>query len=107
MTTAIAGPWVSEFQVAGDTEDRGLAVIAILPELERDGGTPTRGMIAWVHSGLGACETDEQAVATARLIAAAPDLLAALKCVLRVADRKTDEFDAARTAIAKAEGLGA
>ena len=40
--------------------------------------------------------------ANARLIAAAPDLLAALAGVLRVADRKTDEFDAARAAIAKA-----
>lgn len=40
--------------------------------------------------------------ANARLIAAAPDLLEALKGVLRVADRKTDEFDAARAAIAKA-----
>jgi hypothetical protein len=38
------------------------------------------------------------------LIAAAPDLLAALKGVVRVADRATVEFDAARTAIAKAEG---
>ena len=35
---------------------------------------------------------------------AAPELLEALKGVLRVADRKTDEFDAARAAIAKAEG---
>lgn len=43
-------------------------------------------------------------IANARLIAAAPDLLEALKGVLRVADRKTDEFDAARAAIAKAEG---
>lgn len=40
--------------------------------------------------------------ANARLIAAAPDLLAALQDVLRVADRATDEFDAARAAIAKA-----
>lgn len=40
----------------------------------------------------------------ARLMAAAPDLLAALEGVLRVADRKTDEFDAARAAIAKATG---
>jgi hypothetical protein len=37
------------------------------------------------------------------LIAAAPDLLEALKGVLRVADRATVEFDAARAAIAKAE----
>ena len=40
----------------------------------------------------------------ARLIAAAPELLEALEGVLRVADRKTDEFDAARAAIAKARG---
>lgn len=33
-----------------------------------------------------------------------PDLLAALKGVVRVADRATVEFDAARAAIAKAEG---
>ncbi len=40
--------------------------------------------------------------ANARLIAAAPDLLEALRGVLRVADRATVEFDAARSAIAKA-----
>ena len=38
------------------------------------------------------------------LIAAAPDLLEALKAVVRVADRATVEFDLARAAIAKAEG---
>ncbi len=37
-----------------------------------------------------------------RLMAAAPDLLAALQGVLRVADRATIEFDAARAAITKA-----
>jgi len=42
--------------------------------------------------------------ADARLIAAAPELLEALKGVIRVADRATVEFDAARAAIAKAEG---
>ena len=98
----VPGPWVSETQVC---EDGGLAVIAVLPEAERDGfTTPTRGMVAWVNAGVGACETDAQTIATARLIAAAPDLLEALKGVLRVADRKTVEFDAARAAIAKAEG---
>ena len=45
-----------------------------------------------------------QQAANARLIAAAPDLLEALRGVLRIADRKTDEFDAARAAIAKATG---
>lgn len=52
-------------------------------------------------------ETDDdlpaQTPANARLIAAAPDLLAALEGVLRVADRATVEFDAARAAIAKAK----
>ena len=42
--------------------------------------------------------------ANARLIAAAPDLLEALKAVVAVADRKTVEFERARAAIAKAEG---
>jgi hypothetical protein len=40
----------------------------------------------------------------ARIVAAAPDLLAALIAVVRVADRTTVEFDAARAAIAKARG---
>lgn len=43
-------------------------------------------------------------IANARLIAAAPDMLAALKAVVSVADRATVEFDMARAAIAKAEG---
>lgn len=43
--------------------------------------------------------------ANARLIAAAPELLEALRGVVRVADRKTDEFDAAHAAIAKATGV--
>lgn len=42
-----------------------------------------------------------EAAANARLISAAPELLEALKGVVRVADRATDEFDAARAAIAK------
>lgn len=40
--------------------------------------------------------------ANASLIAAAPDLLEALKAVLSVADRQTAEFDMARAAITKA-----
>lgn len=45
-----------------------------------------------------------EAEANARLIAAAPDLLEALKAVVAVAGRGTVEFDRARAAIAKAEG---
>lgn len=41
---------------------------------------------------------------TAALWAAAPDLLAALRAVVAVADRKTVEFDMARAALAKVEG---
>ena len=47
---------------------------------------------------------DAQEEANADLIAAAPDLLAALIGVVKVADRATVEFDAARAAIAKATG---
>lgn len=47
---------------------------------------------------------EAQMAANARLIAAAPDMLAALHAVISVADRKTAEFDLAHAAIAKAEG---
>jgi len=46
----------------------------------------------------------DQSEANAHLISAAPDLLAALKAVIAIADRATVEFDRARAAIAKAEG---
>lgn len=42
-----------------------------------------------------------------RLVSAAPDLLAALQAVVKVADRKTVEFDLAHAAIAKATGEAA
>jgi hypothetical protein len=47
---------------------------------------------------------NEERKANAMLIAAAPEMLEALRGVIRVADRATVEFDAARIAIAKAEG---
>lgn len=69
------------------------------------GTTPTGETHAEVKCCAAVPHTREQEhEANARLIAAAPDLLAALKGVLRVADRKTDEFDAARAAIIRAEG---
>lgn len=46
----------------------------------------------------------DEIAANALLIAAAPELLVALEGVLRVADRATVEFDAARAAIRKAKG---
>lgn len=47
---------------------------------------------------------DARDIATARLIAAAPDLAEALEAVIRVADRSTVEFDMARAALLKAKG---
>jgi hypothetical protein len=46
----------------------------------------------------------EENAANARLIAAAPDLLAALEVIVKICDRNTVEFDSARAAIAKAKG---
>lgn len=51
--------------------------------------------------GYYACQSE----ADAHLISAAHELRDALIGVLRVADRATDEFDAARAALAKAAGL--
>jgi len=48
--------------------------------------------------------TQEQDEELAKLFAAAPELLSALQGVIRVADRDTDEFIAARAAVAKALG---
>ena len=47
----------------------------------------------------------ERQEANAHLISAAPELLAALKKIVAIADRKTVEFDEARAAIAKAENV--
>lgn len=116
--TYVSGPWVSESRISDDTEERGFAIIAVIPELQREPqATPTRGMVAWVHSGLGACATDEAAIDTARLIASAPDLLTALKALLRrypahatisviaalYGQSIADDIAAARSAVAKAE----
>lgn len=72
-------------------------------------GCPTVGtarglMVAMVAHSLEMPNQRGQAAGDAALISAAPDLLEALRGVLRVADRKTDEFDVARAAIAKATG---
>ena len=56
----------------------------------------------WALFDDGVCSDNPEA--DARIISAAPDMLAALEGVLRVADRTTDEFDAVRAAIAKALG---
>lgn len=83
------GPWV----LFGDGE---LRQLIIMPA-----GRP--GEIAAVQFPTDTSR-DAEYDANAHLIAAAPELLAALKAVVAVADRRTDEFDAARAAIAKATG---
>ena len=70
----------------------------------------TVGRAVWAGSGtdeyrvcgVGLSHVPGRMEANAALIAAAPDLLAALIGVVRIADRETNEFDAARAAIAKA-----
>lgn len=83
------GPWKMEY-----SEVRGTPCVVSLStwicgELQADNGSAI---------------DDDESVANAHLIAAAPDLLEALQGVLRVANRKTVEFDAARAAVAKALG---
>ena len=94
------GPWVAEDRVYDGT---GAAVIASYDEFTIT--MPSRGMVVYVTRPVGV--SNAETVANARLCAAAPDLLEALKAVVKVADRKTVEFDLARAAIAKAEGNGA
>ena len=86
------GPWVIDESRHGK---RG--PVHTLMVVAEKGGMP--GLI--VNQG---ALVEPQDWANARLIAAAPDLLEALKGVVRVADRDTVEFIAARAAIRKAEG---
>ena len=106
--SAISGPWVAETSVTRCEPDNGLAVIAVVPEVQRNGhDTPTRGMVAWVHSGIGACQTDEEAIDTARLIAAAPDLYDALAQIawwMKDQDKAPELLAEAEKALAKARG---
>jgi hypothetical protein len=88
-----SGPWEFVAKLSGSENHRGYFIRA--EKTSRHG----KWALAEVQPG----DADgELGAANARLIAAAPDLLAALKGVLRVADRATVEFDAARAAIAKA-----
>lgn len=87
-TKHTAGPWVAErcdvtpaYHIEAGAYPFGTCVCEVM-ETPRDGS----------------------AEANAHLISAAPELLAALKAVISVADRQTTEFDLARAAIAKAEG---
>lgn len=61
-------------------------------------------LIATCYPLNGSAKELEEAFANAQLVAAAPALLTALEGVLRVADRQTAEFDAARAAVVMARG---
>lgn len=90
------GPW----EIDVDTRPVEVCTIYGVPPQGEDGQR-----FIYVRGAIGDWDaTEETNLANAHLIAAAPELLEALKGVLRIADRKTDEFDAARAAIAKATG---
>lgn len=84
-----AGPWVQHS--------------LMVTEADWTPGSNGKGI---AHCGVGMrLNSDlDESEANARLIAAAPELPEALKAVVSVADRATDEFDRARAAIAKATG---
>ena len=69
-----------------------------------DDGCPLEIVLAGDHDMRIAVPASDGPLANARLIAAAPELLAALREVIAVSDRKTEIYDRARAAIAKAEG---
>ena len=87
------GPWKTRPSVNGTYVEAGNLAVAFC------GLNGLRGVDSWYNI------TPDEAAANARLCAAALDLLKALEGVVRVADRATDEFDAARAAIAKATGV--
>jgi len=94
MSTHTPGPWAGPYRHV-DGQD------CILSPSE----TASDAVVAWLDRWTGP-HADEQA-ANARLIAAAPDLLAALAALLRVCDeeldpKRTPEMAAARAAIARA-----
>ena len=81
------------------------------PRYKTMDGRGTWSLISSVDGyGILSCDGDENSpqemndIENAMLIAASPDMLAALQAVVSVADRKTAEFDLARAAIAKATG---
>lgn len=92
--THTPGPWQIDY---GKKYPRGVSRVNRTDAL---GGI--NSIVRWNGIGM---PSSVEGHANARLIAAAPELLAALKAVVAIADRRTDEFDAARAAIAKATGV--
>lgn len=101
MTTHTPGPWIAEQEVFAPGGIVGIYVAQYDARVQEPGGR--------ICQAYGNClvTTDETVRANARLIAAAPDLLAALKAVVEsweTGTRWRDEMGRARAAIAKAEG---
>ncbi len=98
------GPWM--VQPFDDNED-GCSVIAVDPEIGMR--SPRRGQVAWCTTIAGAAfESPGRAIANARLISAAPDLLEALQVaelILRERGlRAHGGYKQIESAIAKATG---
>ena len=97
MSKHTPGPWCfSESDTYGDTRFY-VAQSANAPY------TPNYSDVATLIAETVSSERKAIQEANARLIAAAPKMLEALKAVVRVADRATVEFDLARAAIKDAE----
>lgn len=95
MNNHTPGPWTFE----NDEE-------SLDQWLVRAPSTDNNDIVATVPK-TGDSEYDNEVVYfNAHLIAAAPELLDALKCILAITDRNHVAWDAARAAIAKAEGRG-
>ena len=95
------GPWKADRMYHGPKEkDRRCGFIVNGPD-ENQQDLPLRICDLRVPSGM---DGFREGQANARLIAAAPELLEALREVVSISDRKHNAWDKARSAIAKAEG---
>lgn len=107
MSKHTTGPWVFDPENTGQTYDVGYGIYSY-PDPQGWAG-PTVAQIPLRSCGR-VPVSEEEAKANARLIAAAPDLLAALKALIETDrhdltdKRPCDSCSAARAAIAKAEG---
>lgn len=78
MTKHTPGPWISEDCVAGRPPEAGCGIIASDDDFKIS--NPTRGIVAWASRIVS--RPNEETLANARLIAAAPDLLEACELVI-------------------------
>ena len=83
-------------------DECGCVIIAANPDCGPMPGNPTRGQVAWATQLLP--ELAAECKANARLIAAAPEMLAALKGIVSAGNYHVGVHNAAKAAIAKAEG---